>query len=115
MNEEQTAQALTKHDFMQAVAQAGGPKAVQAAFDGLRLANDQLDKEYSRILKEYPWHWIAIGPDGMIATVPVPEDAPEEDQQKAFVRLFELIRQSKSNKTGYLVRYINPQGEVLIL
>ena len=44
MNEEKTAQALTKDDFMQAVAQAGGPKAVQAAFDGLRLANDQLDK-----------------------------------------------------------------------
>ena len=46
MHEENTAQALTKDDFMQAVALAGGPKAVQAAFDGLRLANDQLDKEY---------------------------------------------------------------------
>ena len=49
MNEEETAQALTKEDFTRAVAQAGGPKAVRAAFDGLRLANDQMDKEYDRI------------------------------------------------------------------
>ena len=54
MNKENTAQALTKNDFMQAVALAGGPKAVQAAFDGLRLANDQLEKEYDRILERYP-------------------------------------------------------------
>lgn len=41
MSEEKTAQALTKDDFSQAVAQAGGPEAVPAAFDGLRLANAQ--------------------------------------------------------------------------
>ena len=75
MNEEKTAEALTRDDFMQAVARAGGPKAIQAAFDGLRLANDRLDKEYSRILEQYPRHWIAMGPDGMIANVPVPEDS----------------------------------------
>ena len=115
MNEEKTAQALTKDDFMQAVAQAGGPKAVQAAFDGLRLANDQLDKEYDRILVQYPRHWIAMGPDGMIANVPVPEDSSEEDEEQALERLFELIGESETNRNGYLVRYIDPEGGALIL
>ena len=54
MNEEKTAQALTKDDFIQAVAKAGGPKAVQAAFDDLSLSNEQLDKEYSRIPRRVP-------------------------------------------------------------
>ena len=115
MNEENTAQALTKDDFMQAVALAGGPKAVQAALDGLRLANDQLDKEYDSILKQYPRHWIAMGPEGMIASVPVPEDSTEEDEEQALERLFELIGDSGSNRNGYLVRYIDPEGGALIL
>ena len=115
MNEENTAQALTKDDFMQAVTLAGGPKAVQAAFDGLRLANDQLDKEYDRILEQYPRHWIAMGPEGMIASVPVPEDSTEEDEEQALERLFELIGDSGSNRNGYLVRYIDPEGGALIL
>ena len=100
MNKENTAQALTKDDFMQAVALAGGPKAVQAAFDGLRLANDQLDKEYDRILERYPRHWIAMGPEGMIASVPVPEDSTEGDEEQALERLFELIGVSGSNRNG---------------
>ena len=54
MSEENTAQALTKNDFRQAVAQAGGPGAVLAAFDSLRLASAQLDKDYNRILEQYP-------------------------------------------------------------
>ena len=115
MNEEKTAQALTKDDFMQAVAQAGGPKAVQAAFDGLRQADDQLDKEYSHILEQYPRHWIAMGPDGMIANVPVPEDSSEEEEEQALKRLFELIGESGGNRNGYLVRYIDPEGGALIL
>ena len=65
MNQEETAQPLTTADFMQAVAQAGGPKAVKATFDGLRLANDQLDKDYDRILDQFPRHWIAMAPDGV--------------------------------------------------
>lgn len=115
MNEEKTAQALTKDDFVQAVAQAGGPKAVQAAFDGLRLANDQLDKEYSRILEQYRGHWIAMGADGMIASVPVPEDSSEEEEEQALKRLFELIGESGSNRNGYLVQYIDAEGGALIL
>ena len=115
MNEEKTAQALTKDDFMQAVARAGGPKAVQAAFDGLRLANDHLDKEYNRILEQYPRHWIAMGPDGMIASVPVPEDSSEEDEKQALERLFDLICESGRNRNGYLVQYIDPEGGALIL
>lgn len=114
MNEEKTAHALTKDDFAQAVAQAGGPKAVQAAFDGLRLADDQLDKEYGRILEQYRGHWIAMGADGMIASVPVPEDSSEEEEQ-ALKRLFELIGESGSNRNGYLVQYIDPEGGALIL
>ena len=115
MSEEKTAQALTKDDFRQAVAQAGGPKAVLAAFDGLRLAHARLDKDYSRILEQYPRHWIAMGPDGMIANVPVPEDPSEEDEEQALERLFELIDQSGNNTKGCLVRYIDPEGGALIL
>ena len=115
MNEEKTTQALTKDDFKQAVAQAGGPKAVRAAFDGLRLANAQLDKDYSRILEQYPRHWIAMGPDGMIANVPVPEGSSEEDEEHALERLFELIDESGSTRKGCLVRYIDPEGGALIL
>lgn len=115
MSEETTAQALTKDDFSQAVAQAGGPGAVLAAFDGLRLANAQLDKDYSRILEQYPRHWIAMGPDGMIANVPVPEDSSEEDEEQALERLFELIGQSGNNRKGCLVQYIDPEGGMLIL
>ena len=115
MNEGGKAQALTEDDFRQAVAQAGGPKAVQAAFDGLQLANAQLDKDYSRILEQYPRHWIAMGPDGMIANVPVPEDSTEEDEEQALERLFELIEESGSNRKGCLVRYIDPEGGALIL
>ena len=115
MSEKNTAQALTKDDFMQAVALAGGSKAVQAAFDGLRLANYQLDKECDRILEQYPRHWIAMGPEGMIASVPVPEDSTEEDEEQALERLFELIGDSGSNRNGYLVQYIDPEGGALIL
>ena len=115
MNKEETAQALTEDDFRQAVAQAGGPKAVQAAFDRLRLANSQLDKDYSRILEQYPRHWIAMGPEGMIANVPVPEDASEEEEEQALERLFELIDESGSGRRGCLVRYIDPEGGALIL
>ena len=115
MNEEKTAQALTKDDFIKAVAKAGGPKAVQAAFDGLHLANDQLEKNYDRILEEYPRHWIAMGSDGMIANVPVPEDSSEEDEEQALESLFQLIGDSGSNRNGYLVRYIEPEAGALIL
>ena len=115
MNEEKTTQALTKDDFMQAVAQAGGPKAVQAAFDGLRLANDQLDKDYDRILEQYPRHRIAMGPDRMIANVPVPENSTEEDEEQALESLFQLIGESGSNRNGYLIRNIEPDGGALIL
>ena len=115
MSEEKTAQPLTKDDFKQAVAQAGGPRAVLAAFDGLRLANAQLDKDYSHILEQYPRHWIAMGPDGMIANVPVPEDSSEEDEEQALERLFELIDESGSTRKGCLVRYIDPEGGALIL
>ena len=113
--EEKTAKALTKGDFMQAVAQTGGPKAVKVAFDGLRLANDQLDKDYGGILKEYPRQWIAMGPDGMIANVPVLKDSREEDEEQALDSLFQLIGESGSNRNGYLVSYIEPDGGALIL
>jgi NAD(P)H-dependent flavin oxidoreductase YrpB (nitropropane dioxygenase family) len=115
MNEEKTAQDLTKDDFIQAVAKAGGPKAVQAALDDLRLSNEQLDKEFSRILEQYPRHWIAMGPNGMIGNVPVPEDSSEEDEEQALERLFELIGESGSNRNGYLVRYIDAEAGALIL
>ena len=115
MNEEKTAQALTEDDFRQMVAQAGGPKAIHAAFDSLGLANDQLGKDYNRILEQYPGHWIAMGPDGMIANVPVPESSTNEDEEQALERLFKLIEESGSNRKGCLVRYIDPQGGALIL
>ena len=54
INEEKTALTLTKDDLIQAVAQAGGPEAVLAAFDPLRLASAQLEKDYSRILEQTP-------------------------------------------------------------
>lgn len=115
MSEEKTTQPLTKDDFRQAVDQAGGPRAVLAAFDGMRLANDQLDKDYSHILEQYSRHWIAMGPDGMIANVPVPEDSSEEDEEQALERLFELIDESGNARNGCLVRYIDPEGGALIL
>ena len=110
MNEGGKAQALTEDDFRQAVAQAGGPKAVKATFHSLQLANAQLDKDYSRILEQYTRHWIAMGPDGMVANVPVPEDSTEEEEEQALERLFELIEESGSNKKGCLVLYIDPEG-----
>ena len=115
MKEERTAQALTKDDFRQAVAQAGGPEAVQTAFEGLRLANAHLDKDYSRILKQYPRNWIAMGPDGLIANIPVPENPSEEEQEQTLKRLFELIEESGSNRKGCLVQYIDPEEGMLIL
>ena len=115
MNDEKTAQALTRDDFVQAVADAGGPKAVKTALDGLQMANDQLAREYGRILEQYPRHWIAVGPDGLIATVPVPEDSSDEDQQHAMEKLFQLIEESETTRNGYLVRYIDPDGGALIL
>ena len=115
MNDENTPRALTEEDFTQAVANAGRPKAIQAAFDGLRSANDQLDKDYDRILEQYPRHWIAVGPDGMIANVQVPEDSSEEDEEQALEMLFQLISESEANKNGYLVRYIEPEDGALIL
>ena len=115
MNKEETAQPLTTAHFMQAVAQAGEPKAVQAAFDGLRLANDQLDKDYDRILDQFPRHWIAMRRDGMIANVMVPEDSTEEEEKQALQRLFEPVGKSEDNRTGYLVRYIDPEAKPLIL
>ncbi len=115
MNEEKTAQALTKDDFRQAVAQAGGPKAIHAAFDSLRLANELLGKDYNGILQQYPRHWIAMGPYGMIANVLVPEGSTGEDEEQALERLFKLIEESGSTRKGCLVRYIDPQGGALIL
>ena len=115
MNEGNTAQALTKDDFRQAVAKAGGPEAVLASFDRLRLANAQLEKDYSRILEQYPRHWIAMGPEGLIANVPVPEDPSEEDEEQALQRLFVLIDESGSNRKGCLVQYIDPEEGMLIL
>lgn len=47
-----------------------------------------------------------MGPDGMIANVPVPEDSSEEDEEQALERLFELIDQSGNNRKGCLVRYM---------
>lgn len=115
MAETPTAQPLTEDDFRQAVAQAGGPGAIMAAFDGLRLANAQLDKEYSHILEHYPRHWIAMGPDGLIATVPVPKDSSEQDEDQALERLLELIHDSGNTRKGCLIRYIDPEEGTLIL
>ena len=115
MNEEKTVHALTKDDFIQAVAKVGGPGAILEAFDGLRLANARFDREYTHILEQSPRHWIAVGPDGMIANVPVPEDSSEEDQEKALERLFELIDNSGRTRKGCLVRYIDPEEGMLIL
>ena len=115
MNKEETAQPLTEDDFKQAVAQAGGPKAIQAGFDRLRLANTQLEKDYSRILEQYPRHWIAMGPEGLIANVPLPEDPSHEQQEQALQRLFELIEESGNDRRGCLIQYIDPKEGVLIL
>lgn len=49
-----------------------------------------------------------MGPDGMIANVPVPEDPSEEEQEQTLKRLFELIEESGNNRTGRLVQYIDP-------
>ena len=56
-----------------------------------------------------------MGPDGMIANVPVPQDSSEEDEAQSLEKLFELIRESGSNRNGYLVRYIDPERGALIL
>ena len=56
-----------------------------------------------------------MGPEGMIASVPVPEDSTEEDEEQALERLFELIGDSGNNRNGCLVRYIDPEGGALIL
>ncbi len=115
MNQEEATQTLTQDDFRRAVAQAGGPKAIQVGFDRLRLANANLEKDYRRILEQYSRHWIAMGPDGLIANVPLPEDPSEEEEERALDRLFELIEESGSDRRQCLVRYIDPEGGSLIL
>ena len=35
-----------------------------------------------------------MGPHGMIANVPVPQDSSDEDEEQALERLFELIDES---------------------
>ena len=115
MSELKAAQALTKDDFRQAVAHVGGPEAVLASLDRLRLATSQFDKDYSRILEQYPRHWIAMGPNGMMANVPVPEDPSKEDEEQALERLFEMIEESGNNRTGCLIQYIGPEAGMLIL
>ena len=115
MSELKTAQALTKDDFRQAVAQAGGPEAVLASLERLRLATAQFDKDYSRILEHYPRHWIAMGTDGMIANIPVSEDPSVEDQEQTLKRLLELIEESGRKRSGCLIKYIDPEEGILIL
>ena len=115
MNSERTAQTLTHDDFLQAVAQAGGPRVVKRAFEELKSANERLHTEYSRILEQYPRQWIAFGPDGLIANVPVPEDSTAEEQKQALEKLVGLVRQSERSKDGYLIRYIDPEEGVMIL
>lgn len=115
MNNEDTAEALTRDDFKKAVAEAGGAKAIHAAFDRLGLANIQLAKDYDRILEDYPGHWIAMGPNGMIANVVLPEGSTDEEEEQAMENLFRMIEEAGGNRTGCLVRYIDPKGGALIL
>ncbi|MDE2780532.1 MAG: hypothetical protein OXI91_12790 [Chloroflexota bacterium] len=115
MNQEKNTRVLTHDDFKQAVDRAGGPKAIRAGLKSLRLAQAHLEKEQSRILEQYSRHWIAVGPEGLVANVPLPENPSEEDQEKAINRLFEMIDESGSDRAGCLIQYIDSGEEVLIL
>ena len=115
LSEGKTAQTLTKDDLIQAVTQAGAPEAVLAAFDPLRLASAQLDKNYSRILEQYPRHWIALGPGRHDSQRASPRGLSEEEQEQTLKRLFELTKESSHKRTGCLVQYIDPEEGMLIL
>ena len=115
MDERKEGRGLTKKDMEEVIARAGGPKAVRDSFDQVDRANAQLEKDYKSIVEQYLRHWIVIGPDGLIGTLPVPEDASVDDQEQALVRLFEIIEESGNKRKGYLVQYIGPEGESLIL
>ena len=114
MNQGKTAKDLTKEDFLQAVAQAGGPKAIREAFQNKELSIKQLEKNCKPILEQYPRNWIAMGPEGMIANVPVPEGSTDEEEKQALDTLFRLIEDS-GGKRACQVEYIHPKGTTFIL
>lgn len=110
-----TASDITREDVVEAIARAGGPKAVKESFDRLRAARKQLETNYDTIQKEFPRHWLAIAAEGIIASVAVPAEASGKDHREALDRLLALMEESGANTRGCLVQYIDPEEGVMIL
>ena len=119
MRQPELLDSLSEFEFREAIERAGGEQAVLASMSATRQASDRLNAEYEKLLEQYPRNWVAVGPDGLIAHVPVPEDSNGEhlhrEALESLEALIDQLNQAENNHSGYIVRYLDPNPKKLLL
>ena len=80
----------------------GGEEVVIQAMNDLQMVFERLNQEQDALVKEYPYKWVIMGGNGILAI----EDSLES------VREFIKVNDLKNPK--FLVKYLDPNPPVLI-
>ena len=61
------------------------------------------------LAQHYPWHWVAVGPNGLIAHAPtVMNPFGKRNHQEALGSIEEQIGQLKNPTGRFVLRFISP-------
>ena len=108
--------SLKESDFRDAIKRAGGGSAVRASMLAFQQANDRMNADYDRLIKEYPLNWVAVGADGLVAHVPVSTSpGGTEGHREALEALVEQLSHLDMEFGEYVVRFLDPNPRKLLL
>ena len=98
-----TSLAVSEDRLRDIAAPYGGIDAMNYRMAQHKKAFARLNQDWELLLAQYPDRWVAVGPDGVLATA--------SSQQE----LLAGIRAREENVGEFVTEYLNTSNEVLIL
>lgn len=94
---------------------AGGESTLLTQEKAFRKAFERMDAEYKDLAKQYPYHWVATGPDGVVALAPAPSDP--SDLRGCWADGESVVAKAKESAGAgrFVIRFLDPEPMVLIL
>lgn len=98
-----TSLAVSEDRLREIATPYGGIDAMNRQMDQHEEAYARLNQDWEFLLDRYPDRWVAVGPDGLLATAPTIED------------LLANIRADQRQDEAFAVELMDTSPEVLIL